>query len=157
MKSTGPELDELDRGILAELRKDGKTPATEIAERLGVSDGTISFSINRQASRGFLRVTAIVNPFAFPDTIIAFIGMELEKRTHAATMERIAQLKGVVSVCNVTGKYDLWVEVFLESRQMLRSFLVEGLAEVEGINRTETFLVLDAINKWIELPGAPEG
>jgi Lrp/AsnC family transcriptional regulator for asnA, asnC and gidA len=77
--------------------------------------------------------------------------MELEKRTHKITMNKISQLKGVVSVCNVSGRYDLLVEIFLESRQDLNRFLIESLSSIGGINRTETFIVLDAINKWVEL------
>ncbi|MEW6440049.1 MAG: Lrp/AsnC family transcriptional regulator [bacterium] len=153
MKKDHDELDELDLKIIRELQRDGRASSKEIAGKLGVSDGTIRFRANRLQERNILRITGAVNPFASgTDGIIAMVGMELEKRTHTATMKKISRLKGVLSVCNVTGRYDLLVEIYLESRQELNRFLLEGLSKVGGINRTETFIVLDAISKWVELP-----
>lgn len=82
---------------------------------------------------------------------MALVGMQLEKRTYKKTMEKISQLKGVVSVCNATGRYDLLVEVFLDSQKELNKFLMEDLSRIGGINTTETFIYLDSINKWLEL------
>ncbi len=155
MTITITSLDNIDRSIICELQRDGKTSSRDIAEKLNVSDGTIRFRINKLVKKDILRITASLNPFAFADGMIAMVGMELEKRTHAATMEKIAGLSGVLSVCNVTGKYDLMVEVFLESREKLNTFLIDDLSTIEGITRTETFIVLDAINKWVRLPENP--
>ena len=146
------DLDNIDRSIIRELQRDGKISSKDIAENLNVSDGTVRFRLNKLLRKNMLRITASVNPFAFADGIIALVGMELEKRTHGVTMEKIARLNGVLSVCNVAGKYDLIVEVFLESREKLNKFLIDDLSSIEGINRTETFIVLDAINKWVTLP-----
>ena len=155
MKQKNSTLDDLDRKIILELQKDGRKSSRDIGQKLNVSDGTVRFRINKLIDRKVLRITGSVNPFAFGNGIIAVVGMELEKRTHAATMEKIAGVKGVLSVSNVTGKYDLLVEVFLDSRQGLKKFLVEDLSTIEGIKRTETFIVLDAVDKWIELPKVP--
>jgi DNA-binding Lrp family transcriptional regulator len=155
MEATITALDDIDRSIIYELQQDGKASSRDIGEKLNVSDGTVRFRINKLMKKNMLRVTASVNPFAFANGMIALVGMELEKRTHAATMEKIAALSGVLSVCNVTGKYDLMVEVFLESRENLNKFLIDGLSSIEGITRSETFIVLDAINKWVTLPPLP--
>jgi Lrp/AsnC family transcriptional regulator for asnA, asnC and gidA len=155
METAITSLDNIDRSIIYELQRDGKTSSRDIAEKLNVSDGTVRFRINKLVKKDILRITASLNPFAFADGMIAMVGMELEKRTHAATMEKIAALSGVLSVCNVTGKYDLMVEVFLESREKLNTFLIDDLSTIEGITRTETFIVLDAINKRVTLPENP--
>jgi Lrp/AsnC family transcriptional regulator for asnA, asnC and gidA len=155
METAITSLDNIDRSIIYELQRDGKTSSRDIAEKLNVSDGTVRFRINKLVKKDILRITASLNPFAFADGMIAMVGMQLEKRTHAATMEKIAALSGVLSVCNVTGKYDLMVEVFLESREKLNTFLIDDLSTIEGITRTETFIVLDAINKRVTLPENP--
>ena len=153
MKNLHKGLDDLDRKIISEFQKDGRKSSKDLARKLKVSDGTIRFRTNRLINQNTLRVTASINPFSLSsDGIIAYVGMELEKRTHTITMKKISQLKGVVSVCNVSGRYDLLVEIFLESRQDLNRFLIDSLSSVGGINRTETFIVLDAMNKWVELP-----
>ncbi len=153
MKNLQKGMDDLDREIICEFQKDGRKSSKEIALKLKVSDGTIRFRTKRLVEQNILRFSASINPFSISsDGILAYVGMELEKRTHTATMKKISQLRGVVSVCNVSGRYDLLVEVFLESRQEINRFLIDSLSKVEGINRTETFIVLDAMNKWVELP-----
>ena len=153
MKNAHKGLDDLDRKIIAEFQKDGRRSSKNLARKLKVSDGTIRFRANRLTRQNILRFSASINPFCLStDGILAFVGMELEKRTHTITMKKISQLKGVVSVCNVSGRYDLLVEIFLESRQDLNRFLIDSLSSIGGINHTETFIVLDALNKWVELP-----
>ena len=144
-------MDDLDRMIVIELQKSGRISYKDIAKKLKVSDGTIRFRTNRMIRGNILRITASINPFVFDNGIAALVRMQLERRNHKKIMERISQLKGVVSVCNATGQYDLLVEVFLESRKELNKFLIEDLSKIDGIKATETFVYLDAINKWIEL------
>ena len=146
------DLDDLDRQIIWELQESSRKTSKEIAEKLRVSDGTIRYRMNRMLKRSCLRFAASINPFFFRDGILAYIGMRLERRTQVKTMEKISKVKGVLSVSNVTGTYDLLVEAFFESRQELQYFLVEGLAKIGSINRTDTFIVLDSLNKWVELP-----
>ena len=146
------DLDEIDRQIIHELQESSRKASKEIAEKLNVSDGTIRYRMNRLLKSGQFKISARINPFSIREGILAFIGMQLEKRTHAKTMGKIAKMKGVLSVSNVTGTYDLIVEVFFESRQELLQFLVEEISKTGGITRTDTFTVLDSINKWVELP-----
>ncbi len=65
-------------------------------------------------------------------------------------MQTISRFNGVKSVVNPTGRYDILVEVFFNSREELRSFLVEDINKVGGILSSETFIFLDAINNWVE-------
>ncbi len=146
------DLDDIDRQIIQELQESSRKTSKEIAGKLKVSDGTVRYRMNRMLKSNHFKISARLNPFFSREGILAFIGMQLEKRTHAKTMEKIAKLKGVLSVSNVTGNYDLIVEVFFESRRELLNFLVEETSKTGGITRTDTFTVLDSINKWVELP-----
>jgi len=145
-------MDDLDKLIVEELRKNGRESYKKIAKKLNVSDGTIRFRVNRMIKANIIKISALVNPFIFKHSIAALIRMQLEKRNHIEAMEKISRLKGVVSVCNATGSYDLFVEVLLQSRDELNKFLVEDLSKIEGIKSTETSVYLDAINKWLEYP-----
>ncbi|PKN39612.1 MAG: Lrp/AsnC family transcriptional regulator, partial [Deltaproteobacteria bacterium HGW-Deltaproteobacteria-20] len=62
----------------------------------------------------------------------------------------IASLDGVQSVSNVSGRFDLLVEIHVASRNDLRRFLVDDLSALGGIQNTETFLYLETINKWVQ-------
>jgi len=151
MKKKPLKLDDLDRKIIGELQKNGRVSYKDISKRLKVSDGTVRFRVGKMIRNNFLRIMASVNPFALENSILALVAMQLERRTQKQTMETISQLRGVVSVTNVTGRYDLLVEVFLDSQKELNKFLMDDLSKIGGIKATETFVHLDAINKWVEM------
>jgi Lrp/AsnC family transcriptional regulator for asnA, asnC and gidA len=152
MEEAQYQLDDIDKQILRELRKDGRASYRAIAEKLRIVDGTVRLRVNRLMELGILRISALINPFYFENSILAQIGMQLESRTHHATMKKISELEGVLSVCNTAGEYDLMVEVFLHSRDELNRFLFGLLPTIDGIKSTHTFVYLDAQNKWIEVP-----
>ena len=69
---------------------------------------------------------------------------QLEARARA-----VRALPEVRSVSIVTGRYDLLVEITVDSNQGLIRFLSESLAEVPGITSSETFLLLKTFGKWV--------
>jgi len=142
--------DDIDRQIIAELQKNGRASFKNIARKLGLSDGTIRLRAGKMIAEGLLKITAQVNPLYFENSIVALVGMSLEKRDHRQIMEKIAHLNGVKSMINSTGRYDLLAEVFFHSREELRFFLMEDLNRIGGILSSETFIYLDAIRKWVE-------
>src|SRR6056297_3066 len=103
MSSKDFELDKTDELILKELQDDGRVSYRTIAEKLDISDGTVRVRVNRMMESGFLKVSALIDPFFFKNSIVAHIGMMLESRTHLETMRKISALDGVLSVCNTAG------------------------------------------------------
>jgi len=143
-------IDATDLKILRELEKDGRISFRTIADKLKISDGTVRSRVNRMMEEGLLKIAPLIDPFCFKNSLIANIGMQLESRTHLETMNKLAELDGVLNVCNTAGAYDLFVEVFLESREELNRFLFEVLPHIGGIKNTHTWVYLDGRNKWIE-------
>jgi len=145
------QLDEVDRQIVRALQENGRISFKTIARELGVSDGTVRFRTERMIRQGFLKISACVDPLYFENSIAAQVGVNLEKRANREIMETIAALHGVQSVVNVTGRYDLIIEVCAESRDALRRFLVEDLSAIPGISSSESFVFLEAVNKWVKM------
>lgn len=142
--------DDIDKKIVAELQKDGRTSYKVIAKKLNLSDGTIRLRTAKMIKNNFLKISATVNPFFYENSITALIGLNLEKRDHKKIMQKIARINGVKSVTNSTGRYDLLAEVFFHSREELRLFLMENITKVGGIMFSETYVYLEAINKRVE-------
>ncbi len=146
------QLDEIDYKIIDALQKNGRASYKKIARDLGVSDGTVRFRTDRLIKNHILRISASINPLYFENSIVAQVGVNLEKRANRIVMEEISRLKGVQSVINVTGRYDLIIEVFVNSRSELRKFLVEDLSTIKEICSSESFIYLEAVNKWVKMP-----
>lgn len=146
------QLDEIDYKIIHALQKNGRASYKHIARSIGVSDGTVRFRTERLMKNNILRISASINPLYFENSIVAQVGINLEKRANRMVMETISTFKGVQSVSNVTGRYDLVIEVFVNSRSELRTFLVEELSTIKEICSSESFIYLEAVNKWVKIP-----
>lgn len=147
---TTHELDDIDRGIVAALRADGRTNNSVIAARLGIAEGTVRQRMRKLTEAGVVRVSALVNPEIISEHQLCMVGLKLadSKRLEAVATE-ISELPEVRSVAIVTGRYDLLSEVLVDSNHGLIRFLSESLAKVAGIESTETFLLLKTYDKWI--------
>jgi DNA-binding Lrp family transcriptional regulator len=67
-------------------------------------------------------------------------------------MKRVKQIPGVTSVWRVTGHYDLFFEIMVDSLEKLKDVLFgEDLEGIPAILRTETFVVLWSDTKFLKL------
>ena len=68
------EIDDVDRAILAILERDGRTPAAQIAERVGLSRPAVAERIEKLERGGVIRgTTAVVDPTAVGKAVTAFV------------------------------------------------------------------------------------
>ncbi|MEY4576577.1 MAG: hypothetical protein RL701_1280 [Pseudomonadota bacterium] len=148
--TTQHELDSVDRGIVEALRSDGRTNNSAIAAQLGVTEGTVRQRVRKLTDAGVVKVSALLNPEIISEHQLCMIGMKVsESKRLEASAEAVNRLPEVRSVAIVTGRYDLLVEVLVDSNHGLIRFLSESLADVAGIESSETFLLLKTYDKWI--------
>jgi|SRR5581483_3956844 len=68
------DLDDHDREILALLARDGRTPAAQIAERIGLSRPAVAERIEKLERHGVIRgTTVVIDPSALGRNITAFV------------------------------------------------------------------------------------
>ncbi len=144
------ELDEINLAIINHLA-DGRIPFKKIAERLGLAEGTIRSRVKKLKDEGILDITALVNPEAMPSRSIAMVGIRLKDMDLVRQAERLSKLKGVVNVCVVTGRFDIFLTVALDSRFTLVRFYTEEMARINSIGSVETFVVYKSFNLRIPL------
>ncbi len=150
--------DHIDRRIVRLLQEDGRMSNRTIAEKIGVSEGTVRNRIKRLKELGLVRVTALVNLYEDPEVISAYVLIRLKTRDLIGYARKFAELPGVLSVAAVAGQYDLIVEVLVDSKVRLIEFVTEHLASVADVQTAETLVILKSFNKWAELsPDWPSG
>jgi len=141
--------DSLDWKIIGILSKKHITNSM-LAKRLGVSEGTIRQRLKKLQEKGILQIRALRDPNILENQQLAMVAATLnEARLLDQKAQEISQLKNVLSVSIVSGRYDFLIEVLVESNKGLVNFLTEQLSLVEGISKTETFVVLKSLQKWI--------
>jgi Lrp/AsnC family transcriptional regulator for asnA, asnC and gidA len=140
-------LDNIDRAIIAALRKDGRAAFSQIAEQLNVSPGMIRLRYNRLAELGYLKVVAVTNPLMMGKRTMAMIGVRTHGRKILEVASQLTAFDEVVYVVVVSGRYDLMIEVFCRDHEDLLNFLTEKLAKVDGVRETESFMHLKIVKE----------
>lgn len=69
---------------------------------------------------------------------VVLIQCEIDEISEAA--QAIAEIDGVSEVYSVAGEFDLIAIVRVPSHDRLASVIPEGIAKVEGVERTETLI-----------------
>jgi len=54
-------IDKLDRKLIEELQKDGRESYTELAGKLGITEGTVRKRVRNLVDRGIMKIVAVTN------------------------------------------------------------------------------------------------
>lgn len=143
------DLDERDWAII-ELLRAGTISNSAVAKELGVSEGMIRQRIKRLRELGILSLRGLINPEILANRQVVWLGANVvESHLLAEKAEEISVLKDVLSVSIVSGRFDLVIELLLDSHHGLVDFLIEELSRVEGITSTESFVTLKTYQKFV--------
>ena len=150
-KNTGkPDLDDTDRNIISILMLDAKTPYLEIGERIGVSAGTVHGRIKKMIDLGLITGSKLsVDYSRLGFDICAFLGIYLkESSMYDGVSKALKKIPEVVEAHYTTGVYSIFVKVICRDTEHLRIILASKIQNIEGIQRTETFISLhESINR----------
>ncbi|MDC7126363.1 MAG: Lrp/AsnC family transcriptional regulator [Spirochaetales bacterium] len=142
-------LDDIDWKIINILR-DSHVPNSTIARELDLSEGAIRQRIKKLKDSGVMVVRGLINPDILENQQIAMVAATVAQASMLETKAReISKLANVQSVNITTGRYDLMIEVLVDSNKGLVKFLTEELSRVEGIASTESFIMLKGYNKYV--------
>ena len=135
-------LDETDREIISHLQYDGRMPFTEIANKIGISEGAVRRRVKILTEEGMLQIVGIVEPQFLDWNAAGMIGVNVQAGTIEDAAAEIAQFPEVSYLFMASGGFDLFIEVYCRDREHFVNFLNEKLQRVPGVSRTETFMIL---------------
>jgi Lrp/AsnC family transcriptional regulator for asnA, asnC and gidA len=139
------KIDETSLAIIKHLRE-GRKSFQKIAEELSITENTVRARVNRLTEEGVLDVTGLVDPEAIPGHRLVMVGIKLSTMDLVKKGEEFSRLKGVVSVCVVTGRYDLILTVLMSDTHDLLAFYTEQVSQIQGVQSAETFVVYKTYN-----------
>ena len=139
------KIDNTNIGIIREL-KQGKKSFKRIADKLSITENTVRSRVNKLQEEGVLEICGLVDPATLPGHRIVIIGVKLSEMNLVEKGEEISKLKGVISVCVVTGRYDLLTTVLFKKGFGLLEFYTQEISNIDGIGSVETFVVYKSYN-----------
>ena len=149
--SESPNMDEIDRVILAELQSDARRSNKAIAAAAGVAPSTSLTRIRELETAGVVRgYHADVDPKALGRHIGALVSVRLSPKSEALVdrfIDSLWRLDEVVAITLLTGPYDLQVELSVPSIEDLRTLVLENIASFDGVSDEQTVIVFERRRK----------
>ena len=143
MKMTGTNIE-----IIKHLRE-GRKSFNAIAANLSLSENTVRSRVAKMIEEGILDISALVNPEAIPGHRLILVGVKLDTMDLVKKGEEFSRLRGVISVCVVTGRFDLIVSVLLKEDFGLLEFYTNEVSRIKDVQSVETFVVYKGYNAKI--------
>jgi Lrp/AsnC family transcriptional regulator for asnA, asnC and gidA len=141
------KIDEIDLKILKELQDDARKSLKEIAEKVGVAEGTVYNRINKMKTMGVIKKFIPVLDYSMLGyDITAVVGVSAEGGQLVEIEKEIAKDKNVTAVYDVTGEYDILIVAKFENRDKLNEF-VKRLLRMKSVKKTYTMLVLNVVKE----------
>jgi len=141
--------DEIDWKIINTLRESHQNN-NAIARQLGISEGTVRQRLKRLKEAGIVKIRALINPEVLDKQQLATIAVNVSESSLLESKAiEIAALPNVLDVSITSGRYDLFVQVLIDSNRGLVHFLTEELSTVNNVTSTESFLMLKSFNKYV--------
>jgi len=135
-------MDDLDRAILTQLRKDARTSISSIASDLSVARATVQHRITRLENDGtIIGYTVKVNPGSSPNVVRAIMSIATEGNTAKSVVTRLSGSANVMAVHSTNGKWDLIADIQADSLEEFDNAINE-IREMKEIRSSETNLLL---------------
>ncbi|MDL5362661.1 Lrp/AsnC family transcriptional regulator [Halalkalicoccus sp. NIPERK01] len=133
-------MDELDREILDVLRRDARIPYTEIADRVGTSEGTVRNRVDRMLETGVIERFTVATRTGNIKAMIE-LGVDVAVDT-TEVAERMADWSAVDFVWQVSGEEDVVLVVDAADTREVND-LITRARDMDEVVSTTTRLILD--------------
>lgn len=133
-------MDSIDQQILQVLRRDSRTPYTEIAEAVGTSEGTVRNRVERMLDEGVIERFTVSTRTGNVKAMIE-VSVDVNVDTNAVC-DRIAEWEEVDFVWMVSGEEDIVLVVDAADTQGVNELITDA-RELDEVVSTKTRLILD--------------
>ena len=149
------DIEGLNLKIVELLKEDGRATFSSIADKLGVSESTVRSRVARMREQNNIHFITVTNPLALGHSSWAMLGISVGQGSSATeAAEYFRELEEVVYAMRVAGRFDLLVEVVVDSPIKLRDFLDTHCYESRLVSSVEPMMGLGlykSLYKW-EIP-----
>ena len=136
-------MDATDQKLLSLLRVDCRMSVAALAQKLGVSRGTVSNRITRLEDTGVIvGYTVRLRPDARPDEIKAWMCIAVQGNEARLVIASLLGEAGVATLHDTNGRWDLLAELRAQNLAELAKVL-ERIRLIKGISNTETSIHLE--------------
>ncbi|MEK6823435.1 MAG: winged helix-turn-helix transcriptional regulator [Nanoarchaeota archaeon] len=125
-----PNLNAIDKKLLAYLYHDSREPTTKIAKQLHISREQVSYRINKFESEGIIKgYIPLINYNRLGYSVINLILLKFNKQSYVKQFKsQIKESKNRVTTVEVLSKYDLGMLLIFQNEKQRNEYLSEMLS-----------------------------
>ena len=148
LKKNNKTPDLVDCEIIKLLQKDGRISNTDIAKKMGISEGTVRTRLNRLIKNEIIQIVAVSNPIKLGFKIVGQIRIQIDIGKMEAIFKELKKLKALWFIVQTTGRTTgLEAEFIVKSLDDLNTLIFENINKIDGVIKTDISLILDFIKR----------
>jgi Lrp/AsnC family leucine-responsive transcriptional regulator len=137
------EIDDVDRALLVLLSRDSRISQRRLGRELRMSPPAIGERIARLEKAGVIRGYSVTVDWSVLGYVTCYLAVSATQGAEQGPiMAALEQLPEVEDVSVITGSIDMLARVRVRDHAHLRLLLLEHVWQIDGVQRTETFLSL---------------
>jgi len=133
-------MDEIDRKIIEILKEDARKAYTDIAKKVGLSEGAVRKRVQDLVKSGVIRRFTVSVGVKEGVRAITLISAASTPEISA----KIMKLEGVEAVYEITGQYDIAVLLSAANIEEINQ-CVDKIRSIDGITNTNTMIILRSL------------
>jgi len=144
------DIDEIDKKILIEFRKNGRVTFTDLSKKLGLSVASIKNRVDKLERLGAIKgYSALVEPAFLEEYLQALIELELLADDPRAekVLQEIGTLENVLGIYKKTGEFQVMIRANFRNMDELKDFLrlLSQRYLRKNLRRWRVTIILDVI------------
>ena len=141
-------LDDVDRRILEHFSQDARMSNREVAQALGLAEGTVRSRIKRLQESKTIKIIALTNFAGLnmrDNPVMAYIGVRVDLHRIATVAQAMAALASVRFVATMLGRYDILVITIVKDGADLVRMVNDEIMGLPGVRHAETTLAVKSL------------
>jgi len=135
-------LDERDRIILDMLTKDARTPFTEIAKVLGISETAVRKRVKALEEAGVIKqYTIVVDPSKLGYNLVSITGIDTKKIFEVAS--KLKEFDFVRHVYLTSGDHMIMAEIWARDGEDLSDIISNKIGRIDGVTKVCPAIILE--------------
>lgn len=140
------KVDERDRIILDMLTKDARTPFTEIAKILGISETAVRKRVKSLEERGILkRYTVEVDPGKLGYNLVSITGVDTVPEKIFDVAQKLKEFNFVKSLHLTSGDHMIMAEIWARDGEDLADIISNKIGRIEGVTKVCPAIILEKL------------
>ena len=143
-------VDDIDSQIIKILNSNGRTPNTEIANKLKLSETAIRKRIKKLLDDEVIQIVAVVNQEKMGYVFRGNICIKTDIKKIDNVKNELNKIDRIWYIALLTGAFDFDIEFSAKSQEELR-MLIDRINKIEGVIKTDVSIRLQLLrnrNDW---------